>query len=102
MSRQRLDGGDPLSSGLFDDLPQPEASAAPVATPAESLATLDASKLNLRGGGSRGAQPPVAQPASKPSSAFADVDGLAFKIGRTGEFAGALDAWTAQVRFELS
>ena len=74
MSRQRLDGGDPLSSGLFDDLPQPEASAAPVATPAESLATLDASKLNLRGGGSRGAQPPVAQPASKPSSAFADVD----------------------------
>ena len=73
-SRERLDGGDPLSSGLFDDIPQPEASAPPAATPAESLATLDASKLKLRGGGSRGAQPPVAQPASKPSSAFADVD----------------------------
>ena len=76
-SRERLDGGDPLSSGLFDDIPQPEASAPPAATPAESLATLDASKLKLRGG-SRSAQPPAAsavtQPASKPSSAFADVD----------------------------
>lgn len=30
-------------------------------------------------------------------SAFADVDGLADKIGLAGDYAGALDAWTAQV-----
>ena len=30
-------------------------------------------------------------------SAFADVDGLYEKVGRAGEFASALDAWTAQV-----
>ena len=30
-------------------------------------------------------------------SAFADVDALFDKIGRTGHHAGALDAWTAQV-----